>query len=124
MNKEDMIAQFVDLCTEMVQKMRDKNHDYSRGESPFKNLERHGLYGITVRLDDKINRLDSLTNPKFTGGPAVKTETLNDTAMDTATYALQMILLDRHLQEKEKVKCASSVTSTEEFLPILKRSRE
>jgi hypothetical protein len=102
MTKLEMRNAFVDLCNEMIRKMFEKNHDYSRGDSPFKNLERHGLYGITVRLDDKINRLDSLTNSTYASNEAsVSDESLEDTCMDMATYALLMILLKRHLKESE-----------------------
>jgi len=95
MTTESMLKQFEELTKKMVEVVTAKNKDYSRGESPFKNLARHGTYGIVVRMDDKICRLDSLTSPKYGGEPAIKTESIEDTALDLAVYSLLLILLHR-----------------------------
>lgn len=95
MTRDEMLKQFELLAQKMVSVVTAKNKDYSRGESPFKNLERHGTYGIVVRMDDKICRLDSLVNPKYAGEAAVKDESLEDTALDLAVYSLLLILLHK-----------------------------
>ena len=95
MTNEEMLKQFQGLCDQMYNLMRAKNADYSTGEDPFKNLRRHGQYGIVVRLDDKLSRLDTFTNPKH-GAPTPQVrESLEDTALDVAVYALLLIMLGR-----------------------------
>lgn len=92
---EQLIADFSGLTRTMIAKMQRKNHDYAVGSDPFKNLRRHGTHGIVVRMDDKLARLDTLTQ----GHQAqVQDESIEDTAMDLATYALLLILL--HREEK------------------------
>ena len=62
-----------------------KNHDYGS-----ENLKKFGQYGIMVRLTDKISRLDNL----LSGDRAmVKSETIDDTFMDIAGYAIQSLVL-------------------------------
>jgi hypothetical protein len=96
---EELIKGFQEITDRMNSTMQKKNKDYSRGEDPFKNLRRHGTYGIVVRLDDKLCRLDSLTNPRFADHqPANADESLEDTAIDIAVYSLLLILL--HREEK------------------------
>lgn len=98
MTGQELAAEFRKLCEGMCKTMEAKNADYARGSDPFKNLRRHGPYGIVVRLDDKISRLDSLTNPAYKdNSPRMLDESLEDTAKDTAVYALLMILLRREM---------------------------
>lgn len=103
MNNAELCNEFEKLTKEMVSTMRAKNHDYSKGDDPFKNLRRHGVYGIVVRMDDKLARLDTMTNPKY-GEPVmqVKDESFDDTAKDIAVYSLLSILL-RRASKKKKV---------------------
>lgn len=59
-----------------------KHHDY--GEN---NLKKHGLFGILVRLSDKMSRLDHIE-----AGSMVN-ETKEDTWKDIAGYAIQALVL-------------------------------
>ena len=62
-----------------------KHNDY--GSS---NLLKHGLFGIVVRLSDKQARLDNLVG----GGKTAKvSESVGDTLMDMAGYAIQALVL-------------------------------
>lgn len=93
---EQFVAEFFHILGEMGGTMLMKNGDYSRGNDPLKNLRRHGEYGIVVRLDDKLSRLDSLTNPKYTSNEAmVKDERKEDTAIDSAVYNILFVILSR-----------------------------
>ena len=62
-----------------------KNRDYGAERDFFKNFRRHGLYGITVRLSDKLARLDNFIE---TGVFAVKDEKIEDTVKDIINYAV------------------------------------
>lgn len=70
------------LCHELHHTYVMKNSDY--GDSFGESLDKHGLIAAIVRMDDKLNRLDSL---KDRAGK-VKDETLMDTALDLANYAI------------------------------------
>jgi len=95
MTTEELIAQFSDLATDMCVKMQAKNNDYAGKRDPLKNLRKHGVYGITIRMDDKLCRLDSFFNPAEAVERKVKDESVDDTLMDLATYALLAIILRR-----------------------------
>lgn len=102
MTTEEMLAGFRELAEELVKTIEAKNHDYAKGADPFKNLRRHTCYGIVVRMDDKISRLDTMTNPAH-GNPVmrVKDESFEDTNKDLAAYALLNILLHRELKARQ-----------------------
>lgn len=103
MQYDDFIAKFSELTSHMLQTMEKKNKDYSRGADPLRNFRRHGSYGIVVRMDDKISRLDSLLNKKYSDNvPAIKDEKIEDTALDLANYALLLIITHMDEQEKEQ----------------------
>lgn len=84
-----------DICDELVALYERKNHDY--GDSFHKSYQEFGLTMVCIRLDDKINRLKSLT--KSTA--LVKDETIGDTLMDLANYAI-MAIIERRQQEYEQ----------------------
>jgi hypothetical protein len=72
-----------------IQKMlRAKHHDYG-----VDNLKKRGLLGIMVRLDDKMARIDNLSNNQNTDKQPQVDEKISDTLMDIAGYAIQAILL-------------------------------
>ena len=73
------------LCLKARALMQLKNRDYAHADDPFKNFRRHGLYGITVRISDKLARLDNfIENGKF----SVKDEKIEDTVMDLMNYSV------------------------------------
>lgn len=84
-----------DICDELVALYERKNHDY--GDSFHKSYQEFGLTMVCIRLDDKINRLKSLA--KSTA--LVKDETIGDTLMDLANYAI-MAIIERRQQEYEQ----------------------
>lgn len=113
MKTEEFVTEFETLCLEMIATMKRKNADYARGEDPFKNLRRHGTHGIVVRLDDKIARLDTLTDPRFDGVAQVKDESIEDTAKDAANYAILLIMLHRQLKREAMPPAMYQITGEE-----------
>jgi hypothetical protein len=97
MTTEKFIEEFETLAKKMVATVRAKNNDYAGKRDPFKNFRRHGEYGIVVRMDDKIARLDSFFNPKEGVDQMVGNETIEDTALDLANYALLLVLTHREV---------------------------
>jgi len=92
MKPEALVQRFEQLTQKMIEIMKAKNNDYSGGRDALKNFRRHGPYGIVVRMDDKLSRLDSFYNPEEKVELQVKAETADDTAMDLANYALLLIV--------------------------------
>jgi hypothetical protein len=80
-----------------------KNHDYSEQDDPLSNLrrsERFGVpafQGVLVRLSDKWARIEQLA-----GGKSPKHESLRDSLIDSAVYALlAVVLLDEEAKACE-----------------------
>ena len=78
-----------------------KNQDYSsQGHGCFGNLERGGVAGVVIRIDDKVARLFSLVvhdRPQ-----KVEDESIEDTFLDIMNYAtLALAMLQAAREEKE-----------------------
>jgi len=76
---------FEAIADEIVDMLIKKNEDYGDG-----NLLRYGLYGICVRIADKLARLENMVfkSPKTE-------ETIEDTLKDIAGYAMNALRLLR-----------------------------
>jgi len=71
---------------EMVSTLCRKQHDYGHG-----NINRFGMYGVIVRLSDKIERLENLKNKNTKAFH----ESTNDTLMDIVGYCvIALMILD------------------------------
>lgn len=70
-----------------------KNQDYSGGRS-FDNISAGGVYGVVIRMLDKVSRLMTLTAPNAEPA-AVKSESIEDTLMDLLNYSIIATLLLR-----------------------------
>lgn len=75
------------LCLEMNDLYAQKNADY--GDSFHTSFEEEGMAMVRIRLGDKFNRFKTLSR-----GPEqkVKDESIRDTLMDLANYALMAVL--------------------------------
>lgn len=62
-----------------------KNADY--GNSFSKSYEKHGLVSAVIRLEDKLNRLESLLKNE-----AQVNESIDDTLLDIAGYAILTLI--------------------------------
>lgn len=98
MNK---VSAHKEICNQLNKIYEAKNHDY--GDSFGKGFKEYGYVMPVIRLEDKFNRLKSLTvNNK---APRVKEESIEDTLMDLANYAIMALIELREKQfEVEQVK--------------------
>lgn len=71
-----------------------KNKDYRDA------WKKHGLYGLIVRMGDKMERLENLVQFR---GRKVRDEKARDTALDLAVYGMLSVLsLDKYSNDGEK----------------------
>lgn len=77
-----------DLCLELHDLYDRKNHDY--GDSFGETFKEEGLAMARIRLSDKLNRFKTLS--RKTDEQHVSSESIRDTLMDLANYALMTVL--------------------------------
>jgi hypothetical protein len=82
-NSEPYDEELVLVTNKLKNLLRSKHADYGS-----ENLLRFGLFGIIVRMYDKLARLENLQNKKNKVN-----ETIRDTLLDLAGYAIQAIIL-------------------------------
>ena len=88
--KMDKYEKHMEICKELNQIYRDKNHDY--GDSFGETYKKLGIISAVTRITDKVNRLQSLC----TNENKVKDESISDTLKDLANYAIMTLIeLDR-----------------------------
>ena len=75
------------LCLEMNDLYARKNADY--GDSFHTSFKEEGMAMVRIRLGDKFNRFKTLSRGTE---PKVKDESIRDTLMDLANYALMAVL--------------------------------
>lgn len=98
------------ICSEISTILANKNADY--GESFHLLFLQEGLAASRIRLGDKYNRFCTLTR-KNDGERKVKSESIRDTLLDMAGYAILTIAeLDRD-NNKEVEKKNSSLPETD-----------
>lgn len=83
MNK---VSHHCDVCESLNALYDRKNTDY--GDSFSKSFAEYGLTMACIRLEDKLNRLKALTKNEA----QVKDESVTDTLMDLANYAIMTIM--------------------------------
>lgn len=81
------------ICDEINVLYAKKNHDY--GESFHQTFVEEGLVMSRIRLGDKFSRFKTLSK---NAERQVKNETLRDTLIDMANYAIMTIL---EMEEEE-----------------------
>lgn len=77
---------FDDMLSVLKDIYNRKNADY--GNSFDKSLDEFGLVASVVRMSDKMERIKSLTNKEA----EVKDESIEDTLIDLANYAIMTVL--------------------------------
>ena len=77
----------LEICKELNELYHRKNHDY--GGSFHKSYLEYGMTMPLIRLEDKLNRLKSLT---ARGDAKVADESICDTLMDLANYAIMTVM--------------------------------
>lgn len=83
--KSTNMLEFTALTQEMAQTYEAKNADY--GNSFDKSLDEFGLVASLVRMTDKLNRAKQLSRQD-----ARVDESMRDTLMDLANYAVMTVL--------------------------------
>lgn len=79
-------GEFRDITDSMIQTYQAKNQDY--GNSFEKTLDRFGFVASIIRLSDKMNRIESLSQKKA----KVESESIEDTLLDLANYAIMTVI--------------------------------
>jgi hypothetical protein len=85
---------FYTLLEEIAELHSRKNHDYAKTDEPLSNFTRSRSLGVEpwrgvlVRMSDKWSRLEQLA-----AGKTPKNESMRDTLIDLAVYALIDVLL-------------------------------
>lgn len=85
-----------DLTNEILKIYREKNADY--GDSFSKSYKEFGIIAPVVRMSDKMERIKQLSKGEDI---KVKDESLRDTAIDLANYALMLVIEMDLESEKE-----------------------
>lgn len=95
------------IGTELNKLYERKNRDY--GDSFSKSFKEFGMAMPCIRLDDKLSRLKSLTKPGSV--QQVKDESIRDTLIDLANYAIMTIIeldLANFNESEEEIPSAKS----------------
>ena len=77
----------VDICRELNDIYTAKNKDY--GDSFSKSFKEYGMMMPCIRLEDKLNRLKSLTKNQER---KISDESIGDTLKDLANYAIMTLI--------------------------------
>ena len=88
----DKVIKHKAICDELNQLYARKNHDY--GNSFHQTFVEEGLAMTRIRLGDKFSRFKTLSRLTSTDGgqQQVADESIRDTLMDLANYAIMIIL--------------------------------
>ena len=84
MNKYD---RHMEICKKLNEIYIKKNHDY--GDSFSESYGKYGNVMPIIRLEDKLNRFRNLV---MNGNVEVKTESMEDTLLDLANYAIMTVI--------------------------------
>ena len=84
---DEPIPNHAKVCQELTETYKKKNADY--GNSFENSLDKHGMIAGIVRMDDKMSRLISLNSKNE---QQVMDESLRDTLMDLANYAIMSVM--------------------------------
>lgn len=79
----DNIRQHKELLDKIHETYKAKNADY--GDSFTKSFDKYGIICALVRMEDKWNRLNKLSGSYI---PKVEDESIKDTLLDLANYAI------------------------------------
>lgn len=93
----DKVELHKEIVTNMNEMYKSKNEDY--GDSFDKSLDKFGLLSSLIRLTDKMNRFEQLID----NDSKVNDESIEDTLLDMANYAIMTVMWKRLKDEKEKM---------------------
>ena len=81
------VQMHLNICNEINRLYARKNHDY--GDSFHQTFVEEGMAMARIRLGDKFNRFKTLSRG---GDQKVNDESIRDTLMDLANYAIMTVL--------------------------------
>ena len=94
----EKVNRLEELTKQLIETYKAKNKDY--GDSFSDSFKEFGIISAVVRMNDKMNRIKSLSKK---GGRQVKGESLRDSLMDLANYALMTVVeLDQQVEDWKK----------------------
>ena len=93
---DDGVGPFINITNSLTKIYQAKNQDY--GNSFEKSLYKSGLVASIIRLSDKMNRIESLSQTKA----RVKDESIEDTLLDLANYAIMTVIWLRKSRVNEE----------------------
>lgn len=82
----DKVAAHQKICETLNDLYERKNADY--GDAFAKSFNEYGLTMVCIRLEDKLNRIKSLSKHEA----HVSDESIADTLMDLANYAIMTLV--------------------------------
>ena len=82
----EVAADFREIIEEMIQLYISKNKDY--GNAFKQSYDEFGAIMAVIRINDKLNRFKTLIKQNS----EVKTESIKDTLIDLANYAVMTII--------------------------------
>ena len=83
----EKVTRHKEICDELNKLYERKNHDY--GDSFHQTFVDEGMAMPRIRLEDKFSRFKTLTQ---SSSQQVTDESIRDTLMDLANYAIMTIL--------------------------------
>lgn len=87
--RKEYLENFDSITKQMRELTGKKSNDYATDEDPFRNFRTFGALGILVRASDKFSRLRTALCDKRE--LKVSDETVEDTCLDLATYAVLLL---------------------------------
>lgn len=104
----------VQIVNGLSELYKAKNADY--GDSVHDTYQKYGLTSFLVRMEDKLSRLRSLSQ-KSADEQRVKDESIRDTLLDLANYAIIAVIeMDEEKEERVNTPVADD--------PLLKRFKD
>ena len=91
----DILEKHKELCDRIHNTCVAKNHDYGNSASDLYN--KFGLISYIVRMNDKMNRINTLIKREA----EVKDEKITDTLLDLANYCL-LAVADMELEKENE----------------------
>jgi len=91
----DILEKHKELCDKIHNTCVAKNHDYGNSASDLYN--KFGLISYIVRMNDKMNRINTLIKREA----EVKDEKITDTLLDLANYCL-LAVADMELEKENE----------------------
>lgn len=114
----DKGLQHVKIVTGLSELYKAKNTDY--GDSVHETYMKYGLTSFLVRMEDKISRLRSLSQ-KPAEEQRIKDESIRDTLLDLANYAIIAVIEMDAEKEKYTTYGCDSNQNEKAVDPLLER---